>query len=129
MGTKSALRTGSDRHRVAPILRPIAISSVRSEDEPVDRAIAVVDVGSNSGRVVVIRIGPGRHLEVLADSRAPLRLGRDVERGSRLTAETVRRTTEAVRDFRAIAEGAGAADILVVATSAVREADNGWRPR
>jgi exopolyphosphatase/guanosine-5'-triphosphate,3'-diphosphate pyrophosphatase len=90
-----------------------------------DRALAVVDVGSNSGRVVVIRIGLGRHLEVLADSRAPLRLGRDVEDDSRLSPETVRRTTEAIRDFRTIAEGAGAAEILVVATSAVREAENG----
>src|SRR5207247_2504880 len=76
------------------------------------------------GRVVVIRIGPEQHLEVLADSRAPLRLARDVQRDSRLSGETIERTAEAIRDFRSIAEGAGAADILVVATSAVRESDN-----
>ncbi|MDP9341399.1 MAG: Ppx/GppA family phosphatase [Actinomycetota bacterium] len=90
-----------------------------------ERALAVIDIGSNSGRVVVIRIGPGRHLEVLADSRSPLRLARDLGKDSRLGPETVRRTTEAIRDFRSIAEGAGASRIVVVATSAVREADNG----
>jgi len=91
----------------------------------VDRPLAVVDVGSNSGRVVVIRIGPERHLEVVADSRAPLRLARDVGRDSRLSPETIERTAAAIRDFRAIAEGAGADRTLVVATSSVREAENG----
>jgi exopolyphosphatase/guanosine-5'-triphosphate,3'-diphosphate pyrophosphatase len=90
----------------------------------VDRALAVVDVGSNSGRVVVIGIGPEKNLEVLADSRAPLRLARDVQRDARLSPETIERTAEAIRDFRSIAEGAGASRTLVVATSAVRESSN-----
>src|SRR5438046_486139 len=36
--------------------------------------VAVVDVGSNSGRVVVLRPATGGHLEAIADGRAPLRL-------------------------------------------------------
>jgi exopolyphosphatase/guanosine-5'-triphosphate,3'-diphosphate pyrophosphatase len=86
--------------------------------------LAVVDVGSNSGRVVVLRVGPGGHLEAIADGRAPLRLALDLSRHGRLTEASIAHATAALRDFRALAEGAGADRILAVATSAVREAPN-----
>ncbi len=86
--------------------------------------VAVVDVGSNSGRVVVLRVGPGGHLEAIADGRAPLRLALDLGRHGRLTEASIAHATAALRDFRALAEGAGADRILAVATSAVREAPN-----
>jgi len=87
--------------------------------------LAVIDLGSNSGRVTVMRLHPSGHLEVLADVRFPLRLARDVDAHGRLPAAAIERTLGALRDFRAIALGAGATSILVVATSAVREARNG----
>ena len=40
--------------------------------------VAVIDIGSNSGRVTVLEVGPLGHLDVLSDSRAPLRLERDL---------------------------------------------------
>ena len=89
-----------------------------------DRSLAVIDVGSNSGRVVVIRIGRSGHLEILANGRAPLRLARDLRQGNRIAPETIERTAAALRDFRAIAESAGAGTLLAVATSAVRESQN-----
>ncbi len=89
-----------------------------------DRSLAVIDVGSNSGRVVVIRIGGPGHLEILANGRAPLRLARDLRQGNRIAPETIERTAAALRDFRAIAESAGAGTLIAVATSAVRESEN-----
>jgi exopolyphosphatase/guanosine-5'-triphosphate,3'-diphosphate pyrophosphatase len=89
-----------------------------------DRSLAVIDVGSNSGRVVVIRIGGPGHLEILANGRAPLRLARDLRQGNRIASETIERTAAALRDFRAIAESAGAGTLIAVATSAVRESEN-----
>ncbi len=86
--------------------------------------LAVVDVGSNSGRLVVLRVGPAGHLEVLADGRAPLRLARDLRDGRTLSEAAIRRTVETLKDFRAMAEGAGAARTVAVATSAMRESDN-----
>jgi exopolyphosphatase / guanosine-5'-triphosphate,3'-diphosphate pyrophosphatase len=86
--------------------------------------LAVVDVGSNSGRITVMRLHPSGHLEVLADARAPLRLARDVTAKEGLSEAALRRTVAALHDFRAIACGAGATSILAVATSAVREAKN-----
>jgi exopolyphosphatase/guanosine-5'-triphosphate,3'-diphosphate pyrophosphatase len=89
-----------------------------------DGPLAVIDVGSNSGRIVVIRIGLGGHIEILANGRAPFRLARDLQLGDRITPETVENTAAAVRDFRAIAESAGAGTVIAVATSAVRESKN-----
>jgi exopolyphosphatase/guanosine-5'-triphosphate,3'-diphosphate pyrophosphatase len=87
--------------------------------------LAVIDIGSNSGRVTVMQLHPNGHLDVLEDSRAPLRLAREVSESGRLGPAAIERTMVALRDFRAIALGAGATSILAVATSAVRESANG----
>jgi len=87
-----------------------------------DQPLAVIDVGSNSGRVVVLRLY-GAHIEILADARQPLRLAAELK-GGRLRSSAIERTIAAVKDFRAVAEGAGAARIVAVATSAVRESSN-----
>src|SRR2546428_3448757 len=89
-----------------------------------DQPLAIVDLGSNSGRVVVLRIDPTGHLEVLADARSPLRLARDVGDGGRLSSGAIQRTVEALRDFQAIAVGTGARKTIAVATSAIRESRN-----
>jgi exopolyphosphatase/guanosine-5'-triphosphate,3'-diphosphate pyrophosphatase len=89
------------------------------------RTLAVIDIGSNSGRVVVYRYQVGGHLQILAGSRASLRLIHDLDQSHRLTKEAVERAWEALRDFRAIAQGTGAERIVAVATAAVRDAENG----
>lgn len=95
--------------------------------DPASLPVAVIDVGSNSGRIVVLRPGLHGYLEVVADGRAPLRLATDLgaDDEGRLSDETIERTALALRDFRALADGAGAGTIVAVATSAVREAANG----
>jgi exopolyphosphatase/guanosine-5'-triphosphate,3'-diphosphate pyrophosphatase len=88
------------------------------------KPLAIVDLGSNSGRVVVLRIDPLGHLEIMADGRSPLRLARDVDKDGRLSAEAIQRTVEALNDFQAIAAGTGAGRTIAVATSAIRESVN-----
>ncbi len=90
-----------------------------------ERPFAVLDVGSNSARMIVFRLREGEHLDVLEDARAPLRLARQLREGNELGEEAIDRTLEALRDFRAVADGAGADRILAVATSAVRDASDG----
>ena len=87
--------------------------------------VAVIDIGSNSGRVVVYRYQAGGHLQLLAGSRASLRLVRELDETHRLGDEAIARAFEAIADFNAIARGAGAQRITAVATAAVRDADNG----
>jgi exopolyphosphatase/guanosine-5'-triphosphate,3'-diphosphate pyrophosphatase len=87
--------------------------------------VAVIDIGSNSGRVVVYRRDASGRLRIVASSRAPLRLVRDVDRRRSLSDEAIERALTALADFRAIALGAGATRIVGIATAAMRDASNG----
>jgi exopolyphosphatase/guanosine-5'-triphosphate,3'-diphosphate pyrophosphatase len=87
--------------------------------------VAVIDIGSNSGRVVVYRVHEGGSLRILASSRASLRLVRQLDDSHRLSRAAMDRTLEALRDFKALVVGSGARRLVAVATSAVRDADNG----
>jgi exopolyphosphatase / guanosine-5'-triphosphate,3'-diphosphate pyrophosphatase len=87
--------------------------------------LAVIDVGSNSARMVVFRSRDGGHLDVVEDARAPLRLALELGDDGALGPQAIERTLEALRDFRAVALGAGATTTLAVATAAVREAADG----
>lgn len=89
--------------------------------------VAVIDIGSNSGRVVVYGIEPGGALRILASSRASLRLVRELDETQALSRESVERAMDALRDFKAIAVGGAARRLVAVATAAVRDAANGLR--
>jgi len=97
-------------------------SAPRLEEE---RPFAVVDIGSNSARMIVFRLRDGDHLDVIEDARAPLRLARGLRDSDELGTDAIDRTVEALRDFLAVAHGAGAARMIAVATSAVRDAADG----
>lgn len=90
-----------------------------------DAPVAVIDIGSNSGRVAVYRRDAAGRLRIVASSRAALRLVRDVDRRRSLGRDAIERALSALADFRAIALGAGATRIVGVATAAMRDASNG----
>jgi exopolyphosphatase/guanosine-5'-triphosphate,3'-diphosphate pyrophosphatase len=87
--------------------------------------VAVIDIGSNSGRVVVYQVRPDGNLRILASSRASLRLVRDLKEKNSLSPQAINRTLDALHDFHALAVGSGAKRTLAVATSAIRDAENG----
>jgi exopolyphosphatase/guanosine-5'-triphosphate,3'-diphosphate pyrophosphatase len=87
--------------------------------------MAVVDIGSNSGRVLVVRLNDLGHLDVVETEGTPLRLVHELSTSASLGEPVVLRTLEALRGFETIARGAGATNIVAVATAAVREASNG----
>ena len=101
--------------------RPVPLRDATDDDRP----FAVIDIGSNSGRMIVFQLQEGGHLDVLEDARAPLRLARALRDGSALGDDAIDRTLEALRDFRAVADGVGARSITAVATAAVRDASDG----
>jgi exopolyphosphatase/guanosine-5'-triphosphate,3'-diphosphate pyrophosphatase len=90
----------------------------------INRRVAVIDIGSNSGRVTVLEVDPLGYLDVLADSRAPLRLERDLQGGDEFSDVTIERTAQVVADFMAIGRSSEADHVAAVATAAVREAGN-----
>jgi exopolyphosphatase/guanosine-5'-triphosphate,3'-diphosphate pyrophosphatase len=87
--------------------------------------VAVIDLGSNTARVVVFRIERGGTFQVVADSKVPLRLIRQLDARGRLRGDACRKTLQVLRDFRQIAAGAGAKRIIGAATAALRAAGNG----
>jgi exopolyphosphatase/guanosine-5'-triphosphate,3'-diphosphate pyrophosphatase len=89
-----------------------------------DQPLAVIDVGSNSGRMIVVRAPTGEHLDVLCEARVPLRLARDVAASGSIGDKAIERTLDALHDFRTLAESIGAARTIAVATAAVRTASN-----
>jgi exopolyphosphatase/guanosine-5'-triphosphate,3'-diphosphate pyrophosphatase len=90
-----------------------------------ENPVAVIDIGSNSARIVVYRLEGGLSTQILASSRGSLRLVRELDATHRLSAAAEERAFEALQDFRAIALGAGAARVFALATAAVRDAENG----
>ena len=87
--------------------------------------IAAIDVGTNSVRLVIAEVLNDKRLRILDDERAVTRLGRGLVRTGRLSSRAMNESTDALRQFRAIAEGYRVNALQAVATCAVREARNG----
>jgi exopolyphosphatase/guanosine-5'-triphosphate,3'-diphosphate pyrophosphatase len=86
--------------------------------------VAVVDIGSNSTRLLVAEVAEGRVREVERQSRVT-RLGRGVDLSGQLSGEAIEAACEAIADYVAICGETDVARIEAIATSAVRDASNG----
>jgi exopolyphosphatase/guanosine-5'-triphosphate,3'-diphosphate pyrophosphatase len=86
--------------------------------------VAVIDVGSNSTRLLVADVGDGRVSEVVRRSTVT-RLGRGVDLSGQLSAEAIEAACEAVAEYVEICRTEGAGTVAAIATSAVRDASNG----
>ena len=87
------------------------------------RALAAIDVGTNSVHMVIARPVPGGTPEVVVRERMPVRLGSGGADMRRLLPDAIDRAISALVECRHIAD-AHDAEVVAVATSAVREADN-----
>lgn len=87
--------------------------------------LAAIDVGTNSIRLVVAQPEPDGTYRVLDEERVVTRLGQGLHRTGRLADESYGRSLEALGKMKAIADGFGVSELRTVATSAVREAENG----
>ncbi|TKW66956.1 MAG: Ppx/GppA family phosphatase [Paracoccus denitrificans] len=86
--------------------------------------VGVVDVGSNSIRLVIFD-GAARSPAYFYNEKVMAGLGKDMASTGRLNPEGVERAFEALNRFAAIAEGMKVRPMTVVATAAVREAEDG----
>lgn len=86
--------------------------------------IAVIDIGTNSTRLLVAGMDGSGTLTVLSRELITTRLGQGLGRGI-LQQEAMERTLEALGTFKERAGAWGADRIVAVATSAVRDAVNG----
>jgi exopolyphosphatase / guanosine-5'-triphosphate,3'-diphosphate pyrophosphatase len=86
--------------------------------------VAVVDVGSNSTRLLIADVADGCISEVERQSRVT-RLARGVDLSGQLSGEAIEVACEAIGDYIALCRESGAEKVAAIATSAVRDASNG----
>src|SRR5262245_25446664 len=105
--------------RVRPLSLDAGVTGIVGEPH-----YAIVDIGSNSVRMVVYdqlgRAPLPRYVE-----KSLCRLGDGLAQTGAISADGFRRTVDALRRFRAIAEAMGVSRIDVTATEAIRRASNG----
>lgn len=91
-----------------------------------DRILAAIDVGTNSIHMVVVKIQPDLPAFTIIDrEKETVRLGDFQEDTKNLAEDAMQRAIAALKRCCAIAATYHAEDVMAVATSAVREANNG----
>ena len=85
---------------------------------------AVIDVGSNSVRLVLYRL-EGRAIWTTYNEKVLAGLGRDLGSSGKLSLEGSEAALAALRRFRAVLDAVGPAEAFAVATAAVRDGDDG----
>jgi len=86
--------------------------------------IAVIDIGSNTTRLLVAEVDDGQVVEL--ERRTTITtLGQGVDRTGRLAYDAMERVASAIAEYRRIIDELGAEEIVAVATSAMRDAENG----
>jgi len=86
--------------------------------------VAAVDIGTNSTRLLVADITDGRIADVERETRVT-RLGQGVDERRRLLPVPIARVRNVLSDYRRMVESLGAERTLAIATSALRDAENG----
>jgi exopolyphosphatase/guanosine-5'-triphosphate,3'-diphosphate pyrophosphatase len=104
--------TGTSTSRVAP--------NRRKGDE---QRVAIIDLGSNTFRLVVFRYRPGGSFALTDEIREAVRLSAGATDGA-LTAEAIERATTTARTYATFCATAGIETVVAAATSAIRDASN-----
>jgi exopolyphosphatase/guanosine-5'-triphosphate,3'-diphosphate pyrophosphatase len=86
--------------------------------------VAVVDIGTNSTRLLVAEVSDGS-VEELDRRLAITRLGEGVDSRRKLLPTAIARVRNVLVDYRQAADELGAERTLALATSAIRDAENG----
>ena len=87
--------------------------------------LAAIDIGTNSVHMIVVRVRPDLSFEVIDREKEMVRLGAGGLDGRALTPDAMHAALQVLSKFRRLAESHGVEETVAVATSAVREAENG----
>jgi exopolyphosphatase/guanosine-5'-triphosphate,3'-diphosphate pyrophosphatase len=87
--------------------------------------LAAIDVGTNSLHMIVVQVRPDFSFDVVDREKEMVRLGAGGLDGRALTPEAMGAALQVLSKFRRLADSHGVDEVVAVATSAVREAENG----
>ena len=85
---------------------------------------AFMDLGTNSVRLLIVRLEANHGYRILADHKETVRLGENAFLEQRLQPKAMQRAVLICGRFAQLARTHGAREIIAVATAAVREAEN-----
>jgi exopolyphosphatase/guanosine-5'-triphosphate,3'-diphosphate pyrophosphatase len=87
--------------------------------------LAAIDIGTNSLHMIVVQVRPDFSFEIIDREKEMVRLGAGGLDGRSLTPDAIQAALQVLSKFKRLAESHRVDEIRAVATSAVREADNG----
>ena len=86
--------------------------------------IGIIDLGSNSARLVIVQLFGEGHFMVEDELKESVRLGHDMDRDGFLKPQRVAETIKTLKMFKRLCDASGVERIIAVATAAVRRAKN-----
>ena len=86
--------------------------------------IGIIDLGSNTARLVIVNLFEDGHFMVVDELKESVRLGQDMERDGFLKPQRVAETIKTLKMFKRLCDASGVERIIAVATAAVRRAKN-----
>ena len=86
--------------------------------------IGIIDLGSNSARLVVVQLFGDGNFMVEDELKESVRLGQDMDRDGFLKPQRVAETIRTLKMFKRLCDASGVERIIAVATAAVRRAKN-----
>ena len=88
------------------------------------KTIGIIDLGSNSIRLVLVKFGEQGNFRIINDYKISARLEEGMGEQGSIAPERVDRAIEALRIFKDICEAVGAQEIIATGTEALRRAAN-----
>ncbi len=88
------------------------------------RVVAFVDIGTNSIRLLVVRLNPNHSYTILTRQKQQVRLGEGEFEDDEILPEAIERAVVVCKKFTDLARTFDAEEFVAVATSAMREASN-----
>ena len=86
--------------------------------------VAVIDLGSNTARLVLARILPNGHFIIFDELKETVRLGQDMDRDGFLKPSRVAQAVKTLKMFRKLCDSYNVDKVYAFATNAVRRAKN-----
>ncbi len=86
--------------------------------------IAIIDLGSNTARLVIVDTFAENHYMVVDELKETVRLGQDMDRDGFLKPQRIAETIKTLKMFKKLCDARGVERIIAVGTAAVRRAKN-----